>query len=58
MGGSAVTKTGNTGKGTDGMGGGEQRQGSIWGLWNYVFFQGKRALGPGVSNMCLLSYRH
>lgn len=37
VGGSAVTKIGSTGRGTDGTGGwGTETKGSIWGLRNFV----------------------
>lgn len=38
VGGSAVTKIGNTGRGTDGMGGGEQRQGVRFGAYGILCF--------------------
>lgn len=45
MGGSAVTKIGNTGRGTDGTGWGwgTETRGSIWGLWNFMFLRDSQA---------------
>lgn len=44
MGGSAVTKIGNTGRGTDGMGRwGTETRGSIWGLQNFMFLRAGQA---------------
>ena len=44
VGGSAVTKIGNTGRGTDGMGRwGTETRGSIWGLQNFMFLRGGQA---------------
>ena len=46
MGGSAVTKIGNTGRGTDGMGGGEQRQGVRFGACSILFLRDGQAERP------------
>lgn len=44
VGGGAVTKIGNTGRGTDGTGGREQTRGLIWGLWNFVCLRDGQAV--------------
>lgn len=48
----AATKTGNTGRGADGLEGGREVQ---FGACGVVYFQ-KWVLGFGVSDLCLLSH--
>lgn len=55
VGGSAVTKTGNAGRGTDDMGGGEQT-GFSWGPGKYVISRGNGPLVLGSQRwtFCLM----
>lgn len=65
MGGSAVTKIGNTGRGTDGTGGGEQRQGVRFGAYGILFLRDSQAeiqsghlvlAGVGLGHGCVIRH--